>query len=98
MPRTKFFIFGYKVVLQRLVCFVLVISLSSLGTPKTSVYIPDMVHYTFSQSIILEVSSLEGELKCNLKQWKRLQMLPKSGERLSGLKNIENALIANKMD
>uniref|UniRef100_A0A9I9E9G4 Uncharacterized protein n=1 Tax=Cucumis melo TaxID=3656 RepID=A0A9I9E9G4_CUCME len=67
MPQTQFFYFGVKSGLQRFLCFVLVISLLSFRTqtPQTSVYIPDMVPYSFSQSIGREASSLEGELRCN---------------------------------
>ena len=56
---------------------VLVISASSFGTRtmRTSVYIPGVVPHLFSQSISQKASSLEGELRCNLKRSKRWPML-----------------------
>uniref|UniRef100_A0A9I9E9G9 Secreted protein n=1 Tax=Cucumis melo TaxID=3656 RepID=A0A9I9E9G9_CUCME len=64
-------------VLQWFLCFVLVISDSSFGTHtlRTSIYIPGIISHPFSQSIGREVSSLEGELRCNPKQSKGWPML-----------------------
>ena len=77
MSHMRFFYLGVKTILQRFLCFVLVISVSSFGTHtlKTSVNIPSIVPHTFFEGIHREASSLEEELRYNLKRLKRWPLL-----------------------
>ncbi|TYK23424.1 gag/pol protein [Cucumis melo var. makuwa] len=69
--------------------FLLVISLLIFGahTPRTSTHTLDMLPDMFSQGIGREASSLEGELRCDPKWYKRWPMLQTSGELSSGVRN-----------